>query len=562
MESTPVLRPFDRRDCCDGEVDLRTTDEPIAMSEQRSPAHEGERDLDLVGAMVVELDREGCIVFINRAGLEQLGYEKSELVGKDWFTLCLPEGERAGARKELERLLSIAGPLDTYENAIVTKRGEQRIIAWRNAMRRDRDGRVVGTLSTGIDVTRTRALEQERERTLRALEDVRFALDVSTIVAITDRNGKITFVNDKFCEISRYAREELLGQDHRIINSGFHPKTFFKEMWATIGHGRVWRGDIRNRAKDGTIYWVATTIIPFVDEHGRPYQYLAIRHEITDRKKAEAELEEAVSQLQLMTEDARSRAEELEVAHAKLLDANKRLIEERAKLIQAEKLSSIGFLAAGVAHEINNPLSGVLGCIKALRHNNMQPAKREEYFETVRDGLERIQHTVRGLLDYSRQRPPSQEALDLAEVIAASLRLIAPAIRKKDLRVVVAVPEGTAHLRVDRAQLMQAIVNVVLNAVYASPDHAEIRLEHAVLGDRIALRIIDHGAGIREEDLNRVCDPFFSTKPEGEGTGLGLAVTLSLVRANGGELDITSKLGSGTTVTLTLPAERNLDHHG
>src|SRR5215213_8872414 len=167
--------------------------------------------------------------------------------------------------------------------------------------------------------------EAALERSEKELADIKFALDESAIVAITDQRGVINYVNDKFCEISGYSREELLGQDHRIINSGYHPKEFIRSLWRTIAQGQIWRGELRNRAKDGSFYWVDTTIVPFLDDRGKPRQYLAIRSDVTQRKAAEA---------QLMNQAA---------------------------------LAQLGQLAAVVAHEVRNPLAGVRGTLQVLR---------------------------------------------------------------------------------------------------------------------------------------------------------------------------------------------------
>jgi two-component system sensor histidine kinase NreB len=171
----------------------------------------------------------------------------------------------------------------------------------------DEDGKPYQYLSIRTEITKNKNNEKRLQQSLNELIDLKAALDASTIVAITDQKGKITYVNDKFCEVSKYSEGELIGADHRIINSGYHSQEFIENLWRTISNGHIWKGEIKNRAKDGSYYWVDTTIVPFVDEEGKPYQYLAIRAEITDRKEAEEELKQMMTKMIDIQEEERKR---------------------------------------------------------------------------------------------------------------------------------------------------------------------------------------------------------------------------------------------------------------
>ena len=192
---------------------------------------------------------------------------------------------------------------------------------------------------------RFKRLERQTAASAQQLADVKRAIDHAAIVATTDVTGRITYVNDKFCEISKYTREELLGQDHRIINSGYHSRVFIRDLWRTIASGRVWHGELRNRTKDGSYYWVDTTIVPFLDSRGKPYQYIAIRADITARKAAEH------------------------------------------RLAQQAALARVGQMAAIVAHEVRNPLAGIKGAIQVLM--SRRPAGDGE-LAVMRDVVARV----------------------------------------------------------------------------------------------------------------------------------------------------------------------------
>jgi signal transduction histidine kinase len=196
----------------------------------------------------------------------------------------------------------------------------------------------------------------------------------------------------------------------------------------------------------------------------------------------------------------------------------------------------------------------VKACVKSLQDGKVNPARREMYFDTVIDGLDRIQGIVTALLNFARPVKPSQTAVNLADVVASCLLLASPHANKRQIQLEHHVPDPLPHARGDRSQLMQAVMNVVINAIHASPREGEVTVRYSVEGGRVRISVEDAGPGIPPDLIDRVCDPFFSTKPEGQGTGLGLSVTLGIIQAHDGHLDIRSTPGHGTLVTMELPA--------
>jgi PAS domain S-box-containing protein len=200
----------------------------------------------------------------------------------------------------------------------------------------DEEGKPYQYVAIRADITERKRVEENLEKSLKETLDYKYALEESSIVAITDQKGIIKYANDNFCKISKYSRQELIGQDHRIINSGYHSKEFIKTLWTTIANGKIWKGELKNKAKDGTIYWVDTTIVPFLTGEGKPYQYIAIRADITERKRVE-ELLLANKELVFESEEKAKRATELIIANKELIFQNEEKEKRAAELIIANK---------------------------------------------------------------------------------------------------------------------------------------------------------------------------------------------------------------------------------
>jgi len=242
---------------------------------------------------------------VNNAALEIGGKPYDQVINKPLFEVS-PELEN-GLKTIYNQVFTKGEPFIANEVPVQLNRTGKPEQAYFNKVfqpLRDLDNEIYGIISIAMEVTEAVNARKQIEKNVREISDYKYALDESSIVAITDQKGIIKYVNDNFCTISKYTRHELIGQDHRIINSGYHSKDFIRNLWTTISNGKTWKGELKNKAKDGTNYWVDTTIVPFLDELGKPYQYVAIRADITAQKKSEEAVEKMASHLKLATDSA------------------------------------------------------------------------------------------------------------------------------------------------------------------------------------------------------------------------------------------------------------------
>jgi PAS domain S-box-containing protein len=357
----------------------------------------------------------------------------------------------------------------------------------------------------------------------RELELVRYALDKSAIVAITDRAGRIVHVNDKFCEISKFPREELLGQNHRLINSGYHGKEFFETMWKTISSGKIWEGELRNRAKDGSLYWVNTTIVPFADAQGRPYQYVSIRYEITQRKAAEEQL--------------RVYADRLEYSNRELQD-----------------------FASVAAHDLQEPLRKIqaFGDRLTTRYRDSLPVEAQDFLQRMLVSTGRMRRLIDDLLTYSRITTQAKPFVptNLNEVVAEVL---------SDLEVRIEQTKGVIDVHplpiiaADAVQMRQLLQNLVSNSLkfHRPGEVPKVTVSAEMNGENCVLSVTDNGIGFDEKYLDRIFTIFqrLHGRQEYEGTGVGLAVCRRIVERHGGYITAESKPGEGARFLVTIPQQ-------
>jgi PAS domain S-box-containing protein len=484
---------------------------------------------------LITTDPTGIITDVNKQMEVLTGCTRDELIGapfKDSFT------DPARAEAGIRRVLSERRVTD-YELTARASDGKETTVSYNATTFYDRKRKLQGVFAAARDVTDRKRADGLTAQALRELNYVKAAIDEHAIVAVTDTKGRIIYVNDKFCNISKFSRDELLGQDHRIVNSGFHSKEFIRGIWQTITDGGVWKGEIKNKAKDGTVYWVDTTIVPYMGEDGKPLRYIAIRTDITERKMFE---------------------QSLQVTNVKLDGAKS--LAEKANVSKSQFLSNM-------SHELRTPLNAILGLSEALLEQVAGPLtpRQVKSVTTISTSGAHLLTLINDILDLSKVESGNLElnleTVNVQEFCESCLLFVRTQALQKNIEVAFEYGNCGGQFSADPRRLKQILVNLLTNAVKFTPKGGRIGLTVAAPdgNDTLCFTVWDTGIGISRENEQKLFRAFTqidsSLSRVQEGTGLGLVLVAKLVELHGGSVSLESKPGKGSRFTVTLPRFTN-----
>ena len=393
------------------------------------------------------------------------------------------------------------------------------------------------------NVTTIQKANDTLSNNLLELKNLKRALDQHAIVSITDTNGTITSVNEKFCNVSQYSREELIGQQHNIINSSLHPKSLFRDMWASISSGQTWHGEIRNQKKDGSYYWVETSIVPFLDNNRIPYQFIAIRTEITKIKDIESDLKLSLEKLAIEAEKAQ----------------------------QSNKLKDA--IISTITHELRTPLNSILGFSQLLQYEKNLNASEEDSVNCIIESGEELLNHIDNIMLYSKLKSGSYnlsvQRSDITETIQPIINKAISRYSESNILSALNVQKDL-DLFTDISLLQKALSAVIDNAIKFTPQgNVDINVsllkkgshkpskESVATQDQLLITVRDTGIGIDEDKIQQIFETFRQVDDRDnrkyEGYGIGLSLAKGIIELLGGDIWINSNVGQGTEVYISLP---------
>jgi PAS domain S-box-containing protein len=478
---------------------------------------------DLVADSVFMVNSSSVIIAVNKREEQALGYAEANVVGCSLFDVVL-----SGYHDSLRGWLSdtISGQRKVATQEIVVRHADGRKTPAEMDLIRVGMAEQLSVMVQLRDITDRKRLEGQleayreeledkvRERT-REIEHTKQYLEsllenANDVIYTLDTEQQFTYVNSKI-EAWGYRKDDLLGRPYLALLSKRHRGKRLKST-LDIGAKQVYEVEVVTRT--GEPRAVMVSVSPLYGAEGAILGLMGIARDMTETKKLEEQIR------------------------------------------NSEKLASIGRLAAGVAHEINNPLGGILNCLYNLRKGTLSPSRQEEYRLSMEEGVRRVQKIVRQLLDFSQQHVPEFALTDINQVVDQVLALTTHLFAPKRILLETGFGQGLPAIMVDRHMIEQVLMNLVLNAVQAMTDGGTLTIRTSVAEGVCLIEVRDTGSGIPAAVLPRIFDPFFTTNREGEGTGLGLSVSLGIVERHGGRILVASEVGKGTTFTLCLPLSR------
>ncbi len=481
-------------------------------------------------------DAEGNIIIIYDALLKSFGLTTEQVKGKN-ISDFLPAAETE--RIKLKDLEVLKSNIKREAENTLTVNGLTQTIFSVSFPVRDEEGIVNYVCNIGINITDRKSKEEiirkmneELQQKMKAVTDYQYALDESAIIAVTDQAGKIIHVNNNFCRISKYTTQELIGQDHRIVNSGYHSKDFIKNLWTTIASGKVWRGEMKNKAKDGTYYWVDTTIVPFLNLVGKPFQYVAIRSDITKRKLHEESILALNQQLETTISDLKEANKEMEI------------------------------FTYSVAHDMRTPLRAISAFATLLQSEHATGLNEEgkRFLGILDDNAQNMGKLIDSLLKYATI---GQTTLSLAQTnITALASKVIDELRVTDPTIKANITIGNAKtIQCDPALMKLLLQNLFSNAFkYTSRTNApKILFDSYQDNDEMIFFVKDNGAGFDMQYIDKLFLPFqrLHAEEDFEGTGIGLAIVQRIIQKHGGTVWADAKVNQGATFYFSLPYIKN-----